>query len=76
MKGRIARELWRFRHRSLADLYYWNPKRKRYGCLSAEAKRVLRDAAETITGMTAGPNVYWLPQIMSEAIEAAETLEL
>jgi hypothetical protein len=41
--------------------------------LSARAHHVVLDAAEGLTGMRS-VNDYWLPQILSEAIEAAETL--
>ena len=70
----IAEELWEYRHCNMQELYYYNRKTKKYGCLSKDARIVLHDAAQAITGMTMGPNQYWLPQIMSEAIEAAKAL--
>lgn len=72
--GPIGRELWRVKDLSLADLYYWRESTRRYGRLSQGARRVMHDAAKTITGMDVGPNEYWLAQTMSEAIEAAEAL--
>ena len=74
--GPIAQELWRAKNAPMEALYGWNAHRERYGILSAGARRVLRDAAQAIHGMELGPNEYWLPQIMSEAIEAAEALGL
>ena len=51
--------------------------RELYGSrVSAPARQVLSDAATAITGMVSGPNDHWLPDIMSEAIEAAEALGL
>ena len=70
----IAKELWDVRDYTLRELYYWNPSKKKYGCLTQGARQVLHDAAYYIHGMTNGPNEYWLPDIMSEAIEAAEAL--
>lgn len=75
--GPVARELWRVKDYSLRALYSWNPRTKRYGCLSEEAKCMLRWAGLRITGMWIGAvNNYWLAEIMSEAIEAAEALGL
>lgn len=74
--GPVYRELWRNRGASMCDLFYWDPRRKRYGCLSKEAKKVLHDAHEQLTGMVCGVNDYWLAEVMSEAIEAAEELML
>lgn len=74
--GPIEAELWLKKDLSLAQLYHWNPSTRRYGCLSPHARVVLHDAATNITGMLIGPNEYWLPQIMSEALEAAAELEL
>lgn len=50
-------------------MFYTTNRRR----LSKPAQRVVYDAAETVTGMRS-VNDYWLPQILSEAIEAAETL--
>ncbi len=74
--GPVARELWRVKDLRLDQLYYWNARSRRYGCLSREARRVLHDAAKSVTGMNLGPNEYWLPEVMSEAIEAAEALAI
>jgi hypothetical protein len=68
----IAQELYDYRNYTMRQLYYWDGKK--YGCLSPGARQVLHDAAESIHGMVTGPNDYWLPDIMSEAIEAAEAL--
>ncbi len=74
--GPVCRELWRVRFYSLARLYHWNPRTRRYGCLSLDARNVIRGAVMVVTGMYVGPNEYWLPQVMSEAIEAADQLGL
>ena len=76
LMGPITRELWRVKDYSIQRLYHWNPRTQRYGCLSQQARLVLHDAHESVTGMLMGPNGYWLAQTMSEAIEAAETLGL
>lgn len=72
--GPIEAELWSKKDLSFAQLYHWNPRTRRYGCLSPHARVVLHDAATSVTGMVVGPNEYWLPQIMSEALEAAAEL--
>ncbi len=76
--GPVYRELWRNRHATLAELYHFRRVRNRrqYGCLSKEAKQLLQGAHEQVTGMLVGVNEYWLPDVMSEAIEAAEALGL
>lgn len=74
--GPVARELWAVKDCSLRQLYYWNPRTRRHGCLTDTARAVLRSAAEYVTGMKGSPNEYWLPEVMSEAIEAAEALGL
>ncbi len=66
-KSTIAAELRAKQNGGLAMFY---DRRKR---LSARAHHVVLDAAEGLTGMRS-VNDYWLPQILSEAIEAAETL--
>jgi len=74
--GPVARELWRVKDCTLAELYHWNPRTRRYGVLSQEARRVISDAHTSVTGMTCSVNDYWLAEVMSEAIEAAEALKL
>ena len=76
--GPVYRELWQNRGKTLAELYYFRRVRGRrqYGCISKEAKEVLRGAHEQLTGMVCGVNEYWLPEVMSEALEAAEELGL
>jgi hypothetical protein len=78
--GPVFRELWRNRDKSLAELYYFKPSarggRGKYGCISKEAKQVLQGANEQLTGMLVGVNEYWLPEVMSEALEAAQELGL
>lgn len=76
MMGPVEAELRKHKDCSLTELYGWLPGRRRYGLLSVEAKLVMRYAAKAVTGMDLGPNQYWLPDIMSEAIEAAEALGL
>jgi hypothetical protein len=65
---KVARELRSKQNQGLKMFYTTNRRR-----LSKPAQRVVYDAAETVTGMRS-VNDYWLPQILSEAIEAAETL--
>ena len=64
----IARELRAKQDQGLKMLFYQNRRR-----LSKPAQQVVYDAAEALTGMRS-VNSYWLPQILSEAIEAAENL--
>lgn len=74
--GPVERELRRLQGFSARELYGWNPRTKRYGRLSSAARIVIRDAHRAITGMQCGVNDYWLPEVLSEAIEAAEALDL
>lgn len=74
LRGSIEAELWANKDKPLRALFGWDARRRRYGCLSDEAKQVLRDANTSVTGMWVGPNEYWLAEVMSEAIEAAEAL--
>ena len=67
---KVARELRSKQNHGLEMFYARNRKR-----LSKPAQRVVYDAAEEVTGMRS-VNDYWLPQILSEAIEAAETLRI
>lgn len=64
--GPVARELWRLKDCDVRELYCG---------LSHEARDVQHGASLALTGY-AFPNEYWLPQVMSEAIEAAEALGL
>lgn len=66
----IAEELRAKQNQGLEMFYARNRKR-----LSKLAQRVVYDAAEEVTGMRS-VNSYWLPQILSEAIEAAENLRI
>lgn len=70
--GRVERELRSKQHMGVSQLYFpRGPNR-----LSHDARRVLADAHHAITGMFCSVNDYWLPQVMSEAIEACEALAL
>lgn len=73
--GPIARELWRVKDLSLHQMYGWNPRTNRYGVLSEAARLVVRGACCQLIGMFS-VNEYWLAEVMSEAIEAAEALEI
>lgn len=66
---RIAQELRAKQNHGLQMLFYATGRKR----LSKPAQRVVYDAAETVTGMRS-VNHYWLPQILSEAIEAAEAI--
>lgn len=76
LPGPILTELLIYKDAALDELYYWNPETGRYGVLSEPVRRHLHEATRRVTGVDVGPNSYWLPEIMSDAIEAAEALGL
>lgn len=68
----IREELEQKKDYTLLELYASYSKKR----LSQEARCCMADASHEITGMYGCPNEYWLPQVMSEALEAAEALGL
>lgn len=71
-QGAVLEELKRKKGYTLQELYaVYSSKR-----LTISARRCMADAHREVTGMECSPNEYWLPQVMSEAIEAAEALGL
>lgn len=70
MKAPIAKELWRKRHYTWEQLFQYKSKHR----LTKKAVHFLCGAGSEVTGMAPSVTRYWLAQIMSEAIEAAEAL--
>ena len=75
--GPIERALRRLRGVSVRELFGWNANIKRYGQpLASPVRLVLRDASASLRRTGNTHRNYPLGDVLSEAIEAAEALEL